>query len=52
MPRIAIMTSIPHGTTILSISYERRSVEDLIRLLTRNQVDVLVIRLTGTPLTI
>ena len=36
------MTSIPHGATIVSIGYERRSVEDLIRLLTRNQVDVLV----------
>ena len=42
MPRIVTMTSNPHGATIVSIGYERRSVEDLIRLLTRNQVDVLV----------
>lgn len=36
------MTSIPHSDTIVSIGYERRSVEDLVGLLTRNHVDVLV----------
>lgn len=42
MPRIDTMTSTPHGDTIVSIGYERRSVEDLVRLLTRNHVNVLV----------
>ena len=36
------MASPPHSATVVSIGYERRSVEELISLLTRNQVDVLI----------
>lgn len=42
MPRIDTMASPPQRATIVSIGYERRSVEELISLLTRNRVDVLV----------
>lgn len=36
------MTSTPQAATIVSIGYERRSVDDLVRLLKRNRVEVLV----------
>ncbi|MDF1597699.1 MAG: DUF488 domain-containing protein [Acidimicrobiia bacterium] len=36
------MTSLPRGATIVSIGYERRTVDELVDLLKRNRVDVLV----------
>ena len=36
------MTTLRRGAEIVSVGYERRSLEDLIEMLTRNQVDVLV----------